>query len=79
MEKIYTPTAEESARLDKAFRYHPPKPDQVPRYEGIRDLAKTFAAILVQMCPPSRERSLALTALEESVMWANASIARNEA
>jgi len=79
MEKIYEITAEERARLDKDFSYHPPKLDQIPRYEGIRDLAKTFAAILVQMCPPSRERSLAITALEESVMWANASIARNEA
>ena len=79
MEKIYEITAEERARLNKDFSYHPPKPDQIPRYEGIRDLAGTFAAILVQICPPSRERSLALTALEESVMWANASIARNEA
>lgn len=29
------------------------------------------------LCPESREKSLAVTNLEESVMWANASIARN--
>jgi len=29
--------------------------------------------------PESREQSLAITALEEAVMWANAAIARREA
>ena len=71
-------TVEDQERMKKDFTYHPPKPDQVPRYKEIRE---TFAAValgLMQNCPPSRERSLALTALEEAVMWANASIARNE-
>ncbi len=75
---MYKITDEEEARLDKDFTYHPPKPDQVPRYNEIRDFARTFAATLLEKCPPSRERSLALTHLEEAVMWANASIARNE-
>ena len=75
---MYKITTEEKARLDKDFTYHPPKADQVPRYNVIRNCAGTFAAVLLENCPPSRERSLALTALEEAVMWANASIARNE-
>jgi len=29
-------------------------------------------------CPDSREKSVAITKLEESIMWANAAIARNE-
>jgi hypothetical protein len=28
-------------------------------------------------CPDSREKSLAMTNLEQAVMWANAAIARN--
>jgi len=44
----------------------------------IRAMAKSFAADLVTFCPPSRELSLALTELENAVMWANAAIARNE-
>jgi len=76
---MYKVSDDERARLQKDFTYHSPKPDQLPRYEEIRDFARTFAATLLEKCPPSRERSLALTALEESVMWANASIARNEA
>ena len=76
--EMYQITDEENRRLAKDFTYHPPKADQVPRYNEIRSQAEAFAAGLMQMCPPSRERSLALTALEEAVMWANASIARNE-
>jgi hypothetical protein len=75
---MYPMTDEEQARLKKDFTYHPPVPNQVPRYEKIRDYARTFAATILKDCPPSRERSLALTHLEEAVMWANASIARNE-
>ena len=37
-----------------------------------------FAELLERLCPGSRELSLSKTKLEESVMWANASIARNE-
>jgi hypothetical protein len=77
MEK-YKVSDDEIRRLDKDFSYHPPKEDQAPRYIEIRDLAKAYAGVLMMNCPPSRERSLALTALEEAVMWANASIARNE-
>jgi hypothetical protein len=76
---MYKIAVEEKARLDKDFTHHPPKPDQAPRYKEIRDEARDFAEVILVSCPPSRERSLALTALEEAVMWANASIARNEA
>lgn len=75
---MYRITGEDEKRLEKDFTYHPPKPDQVPRYNEIRDFAGTFAKIIILKCPPTRERSLALTHLEEAVMWANASIARNE-
>lgn len=75
---VYLPSEEEIKRLDNNFSYHAPKDDQTERYEEIREYAKDLALIMLQFCPPSRERSLALTQLEDSVMWANASIARNE-
>jgi hypothetical protein len=34
---------------------------------------------LVEICPVSRELSLALTAMEEAMIWANAAVAREEA
>lgn len=65
-------------KLGKAFTYHPPRNDQPERYGDIRCRAKELAELMVGACPPSRELSLALTNLEQAVMWANAAIARNE-
>ena len=67
-----------SQDLSRRFTYHPPKGNQAERYSFIRDRALSLALILDHECPASREKSLALTKLEEAVMWANASIARNE-
>ena len=74
----YKTTDADEAMLTRNFSYHAPKEDQPERYVELRSLAKVLAESVLQNCPPSRERSLALTKLEESVMWANASIARNE-
>ena len=65
-------------QVERAFTYHPPKGDQTERHQAIRAQAGSLAKGVVMLCPPSRERSLALTKLEEAVMWANAAIARNE-
>jgi len=71
--------------LDNNFTYHKPFGNQPGRYERIRSLGKDLASFITMGdgrgllgCPESRERSLALTKLEEAVMWANAAIARNE-
>ena len=72
------PTDAEQERLKNNFTYHPPKGDQTEKYELIRDAAKAFAWVLLRLCPESRELSLAITHLEDAVMWANSAIARNE-
>ena len=64
--------------LENNYKYHAPKEGQPEKYEELRKTAKEFACLCVAFCPESRERSLALTKIEEAVMWANASIARNE-
>ncbi len=74
--------------IENAFTFHPPKPEREvspgvvkiadeTAYASIRLLGKGLAYEIEAMCPESRERSLAMTKLEESVMWANASIARH--
>lgn len=65
-------------QIERAFTYHKPKEDQPERYVAIREKAKELALLIDDCCPDSREKSLAFTNLEQSVMWANASIARNE-
>lgn len=64
--------------VDNIFKYHTPKDNQPERYEKLRAKAKELAVLMLDSCPESRERSLALTNLEQSVFWANASVARNE-
>lgn len=64
--------------IENNFTYHAPKDGQPEIYEKIRSMAKDFAYLLYELCPASREKSLAFTKLEESVFWANASIARKE-
>lgn len=64
--------------LDNAFTYHTPKGQQPQKYQHLRDAAKELATMICHYSPPSRERSLAITKLEEAIMWANAGIARNE-
>lgn len=66
------------ARLQNDFIYHPPLPDQIPRYAEIREKAYELALVINRNCPSSREQSLAFTYLDMVVMQANASIARNE-
>jgi hypothetical protein len=67
----------DQAELDKRFNHYKPSETKAMRYECIRDAMQTLADIVNQEVPASREQSLAITALEEAMMWANAGIARH--
>lgn len=69
---------DKQAQVEQTFTYHPPKPGQPERYMRIREKAKEFALLIIELTPISREQSLALTNLEYTVMMANAAIARHE-
>ena len=69
---------EEIKKLETTYVYHEPINDQIARYKIIRSNGKSLASHIINLCPESRERSLALTKVEEAVMWANSAIARNE-
>ena len=64
--------------LTNLFSYHKPFGDQEVRYDIIRSQAKTLAIHIEKWCPRSREKSLAITKLQECVMMANAAIAIHE-
>jgi len=63
--------------LAKRFTYHAPDEEQKQKYQYLRNAAKVLAQDINDLAPDSREKSLAITHLEEAVMWANAAIARN--
>jgi hypothetical protein len=67
---------EAEADLQNRFSYHAPDEFKIQRHTRIRSDAYKLALQIVENCPESREQSLALTKLEEVVMWANAAIAR---
>ncbi len=64
--------------LENVFSYHPPVGNQTERYVTLRNAAKGFAQAVESLTPPSREQSVALTNIQQAVMWANAAIAINE-
>jgi hypothetical protein len=64
--------------LKNRFTYHAPKAGQLEKYASIRAKALELAELIDGACLDSREKSLSITSLEETVFWANASIARNE-
>ena len=63
--------------IENIFTYHAPKEGQPEKYTAIRNKAKEFATLIQDCVPDGREKSLAMTNLEEVVMWANAGIARH--
>jgi hypothetical protein len=62
-------------KIEELFRYHPPRPDQIPRYETIRNAARYLAQVIVSNTPRGSDQSKAIRKLREAVMAANSSIA----
>lgn len=62
--------------LTRRFTYHPPTPEQPEVYALVRDAGHHLALLVETVALDCRERALAVTKIEESVMWANAAIAR---
>ena len=73
-----TEVEDSRARLDikRNIAYHTPTEDQPARYQQLCGAMQDLAHWIVDLVPPGRERSLAMTKLEETGFWANAGIAR---
>jgi hypothetical protein len=63
--------------LENRFAYHTPKDEKTGLTHGdVRAKCLNLAVQLNELVPEGREKSLAITHLEEVMMWANAGIAR---
>jgi len=60
------PTADDVKRSLTNVR---PSPEAIGRIEIVREKAKELVDLVFELIPESRERSLACTHLEETVMW----------
>lgn len=66
-------------RIEHDFTNHPPASDEVAQVlDGLTGEFIAMAHKVVALVPPCRERSLALTKLEECSMWSKAGVARNQ-
>ena len=62
--------------IERRLGYHQLKPGQQAVYEANRATAISFAKH-INALGPSREVALALTAIQDALMWANAAVATN--
>lgn len=62
----------------KTFAYHKPSTEGLEKITKLREAFSAVAALMDEVCPQSRERSIAFTELETSAMWAIKSIVCND-
>jgi hypothetical protein len=61
--------------IDHMFKYHSPKPEQIPKYEELREAARVFAQTILKVTPGCADQTAAIRKVREAVMTANAAIA----
>jgi hypothetical protein len=64
--------------MKKVFAFHKPSPESLLFVTTLREAFSSLHTLIETTCPPSRERSVALTELETSAMWAIKSIVSND-
>lgn len=63
--------------LENRFRYHTPTTDaRRQAHETVRNNCLQLATLLDGLLPDGREKSTAITNLEQVMFWANAGLAR---
>lgn len=64
--------------LQRRFDVRPQDARKLAKQQLLRGLFSDTASVIEEQCPDGREKSLAITKLEEALMWANESVARDE-
>ena len=69
--------SDNNPELAHRFKFHPANDDITKaQHSVVRNLCGELAQELDQIVPSGREKALAMTNLEQTMMWANAAIAR---
>lgn len=61
--------------MSEIFKRHYMGDAELEDSDSIRNAAEELEGIIALRCKPSREKSLAMTKLEECAMWANKALA----
>lgn len=62
----------------KTYSYHKPSDDGLGKITSLREAFSALHDLIEQTCPPSREKSVALTNLETTAMWAIKAVVCND-
>lgn len=62
----------------KTFAYHKPSEDGLAKINRLREMFSEVSNTINELCPNSRERSVALTELETTAMWAIKAVVCND-
>lgn len=67
------------ADLEHRFAFHPAATQEKrDEHTSIRQACHEAAKRINELAPDGREKALAITKLEEAMMWANAAVARQK-
>jgi len=78
MKMMDHPTRDTIQTLVRNFTFHLATPNSEQHMKVLKLQAKDLGVSILNLTPKCRERSLALTKLEEVIMWANSGICRNQ-
>jgi hypothetical protein len=63
--------------IHEVVQYHAPDTDGLAKIAALRVAAEIFARDILNHCPECADRTVALRAVREALLWANASVALN--
>ena len=67
-----------ASMIDKPFAYHKPSEDGFRKITALREAFSVVKKEIEAQCPESRQRSVAITELETSAMWAIKAVVFND-
>lgn len=68
----------EESGIAKPYAYHKPSDDGLSKITALRKCFSEADKLLKELCPPSRELSVAITNLETTAMWAIKAVVIND-
>lgn len=64
--------------MHKTFAYHKPGPEGLEKITRLREAFSELSALIQRVCPDSREKSVSITNLETTAMWAIKAVVIND-
>jgi hypothetical protein len=64
--------------IDKPYAYHQPSESGLVKINALREAFSATERLINEICPPSRQRAVAITELETAAMWAIKAVVFND-